>query len=71
VQLRGRGGENAGPRTPEELRTVLVSRYEQGSSVREVAEATGRSYWSVYYLLRRAGVNFRRPGGGTRSARSG
>lgn len=49
-----------------DLASDLVKRYEKGASVRELAEATGRSYGFVHRLLRDAGTTFRGRGGATR-----
>ncbi|MEU1596656.1 helix-turn-helix domain-containing protein [Streptomyces sp. NPDC005708] len=41
----------------------LKAEYEAGTSVRRIAEATGRSYGAVHRLLAEAGVQFRPRGG--------
>lgn len=43
-------------------------RYEQGATIRAVAEQMGRSYSGTYALLVEAGATFRAPGGGKRKA---
>jgi hypothetical protein len=42
----------------------LVARYEQGASIRALAEATGRSYGFAHRLLVESGVTLRGRGGG-------
>lgn len=41
----------------------LAALYEQGATIRSLAERTGRSYGGVHDLLRHAGVTFRTRGG--------
>lgn len=42
------------------------AKYEAGTSIRALAEETGRSYSSVHRILAEAGVTFRSRGGATR-----
>jgi hypothetical protein len=46
----------------------VVHRYQHGTSIRAIAEATGRSYGTVHYALTRAEVP-RRAAGGTYTSR--
>ncbi|MGH3905186.1 MAG: helix-turn-helix domain-containing protein [Pseudonocardiaceae bacterium] len=58
--------------TGEERDTVaaqLTRRYDQGASLRELAELTGRSYGFVHKVLSESGVEFRGRGGPTRGPR--
>ncbi|MEU0836390.1 helix-turn-helix domain-containing protein [Streptomyces sp. NPDC005969] len=55
----------AGP-ARDQVATELRKRYENGDSVRSIAEATNRSYGGVHRLLADAGVTFRSRGGETR-----
>ena len=61
-------GKNA--RVVGEQRTLLAAeltrRYEQGESIRSMADDLGRSYGWVQGLLKEAGVTFRARGGATR-----
>ncbi|MFE7793843.1 helix-turn-helix domain-containing protein [Streptomyces sp. NPDC057460] len=52
----------AGP-ARDQVATELRKRYENGDSVRSIAEATNRSYGGVHRLLADAGVTFRSRGG--------
>lgn len=45
----------------------LVDRYENGASVRALAELYGRSYGWVHRMLTEFGVQFRPRGGATRT----
>jgi predicted transcriptional regulator len=51
------------------LRADLKKRYERGASVRELADATGRSYGFIHRILDESGVTMRRRGGNTRQPR--
>lgn len=44
----------------------LARRYEGGASIREISEATGRSFGQVHKLLEEAGVPMRSRGGSHR-----
>lgn len=52
----------------DELREALKVRYQAGSSIRELAEETGRSYGFCNRLLHEANVTLR-PRGGARTRR--
>ena len=47
----------------EEWKHDYVKRYGAGSSIRKIAEETGRSYGFVHRLLVEAGVTLRKRGG--------
>jgi hypothetical protein len=46
----------------DKLAAELKARYEAGTSIRAIAEGTGRSYGGVHQLLADAGVQFRSRG---------
>ncbi|MFJ2110754.1 helix-turn-helix domain-containing protein [Streptomyces sp. NPDC087850] len=46
----------------------LRKKYDSGTSIRALAQETGRSYGGVHRLLKDAGVAFRSRGGNRRSA---
>ncbi|WP_127452964.1 helix-turn-helix domain-containing protein [Streptomyces sp. B29(2018)] len=48
----------------------LKKKYDSGTSIRALAEETGRSYGGVHRLLADAGVTFRSRGGDRRRAES-
>lgn len=48
------------------LAVDLKKKYDKGASIRELAEATGRSYGFVHRVLVDAGVQLRSRGGATR-----
>lgn len=50
----------------ESLAAQLKEQYDQGASIRALAESTGRSYGFVHRLLSESGVNLRGRGGATR-----
>ncbi|MER7841504.1 helix-turn-helix domain-containing protein [Streptomyces sp. NPDC096040] len=50
----------------DKVAAELKARYEAGTSIRALAEATGRSYGGVHRLLADAGVAFRSRGGAMR-----
>jgi hypothetical protein len=50
----------------ERLAATLRGKYEEGATVRELAEQTGRSYGFVYQILTGTGVALRGRGGDTR-----
>lgn len=58
------GGERS------KLATDLKRRYSSGSSIRELAGETGRSYGFVHRMLSESGVALRGRGGATRGKRS-
>ena len=51
-----------GHRTTEAERREMIARYRAGETVYEVGEATGFSHMTVWRVLRRTGVETRRPG---------
>jgi hypothetical protein len=64
VQIK-KGAPITGP-AREKLTAQLVAQYENGASLRQLAEDTGRSYGFVHQLLTEAGVTLRGRGGNTR-----
>lgn len=48
------------------LASRLVTEYEQGASIRSLAESTGRSYGFVHRVLSESDVTLRSRGGATR-----
>jgi predicted transcriptional regulator len=52
------------------LAADLKRRYTSGSSIRDLAGETGRSYGSVHRMLSESGVNLRGRGGATRGKKS-
>lgn len=50
----------------DELATRLVKEYEQGASIRSLADSTGRSYGFVHRVLTESTVKLRSRGGATR-----
>jgi hypothetical protein len=50
----------------DELTVELVRKYDDGASIRQLAEDTGRSYGFVHQLLVDAGVTLRGRGDNTR-----
>jgi predicted transcriptional regulator len=58
---RVQGGER------DKLTNDLKKKYVAGASIRELAEATGRSYGFVHRLLSESGVTLRGRGGATRA----
>lgn len=53
----------------ERLSKKVATQYEKGKSIREIGEATGRSYGAVHRMLTDAGVSFRTRGGAVRKKR--
>ena len=53
-----------------DLKANLKREYLEGTSIRELAAAVGRSYGFVHLLLAEAGVEFRNRGGSHRHAAS-
>ncbi|MEV0977642.1 helix-turn-helix domain-containing protein [Streptomyces sp. NPDC049915] len=51
----------------KQLAEVLKKEYEEGRSIRAIAEAHGRSYGFVHRVLREAGVPLRTRGGDVRT----
>ena len=54
----------------EKLASDLKKKYEGGSSIRALAESTGRSYGFVHRMLTEAGVQLRGRGGATRGKKA-
>lgn len=50
----------------DKLAARLVTQYEQGASIRSLAEETGRSYGFVHRVLSESDVTLRGRGGATR-----
>ncbi len=50
----------------DDMATRLVTEYEQGASIRSLAESTGRSYGFVHRVLSESGTTLRSRGGATR-----
>lgn len=53
------------------LATELTKKYQQGSSIRALAEETGRSYGFVHRILTENEVSLRSRGGATRGKAKG
>ena len=51
----------------DKLGSQLVKKYEKGSSIRALAEETGRSYGFIHRVLSESGVTLRSRGGATRT----
>jgi Helix-turn-helix domain len=49
------------------LAATLARNYENGASIRALAESTGRSYGFIHRLLTESGVALRAHGGATRT----
>jgi hypothetical protein len=54
----------------DKLATELKKKYDQGASIRALAEAHGRSYGFVHRILTESGANLRGRGGATRRKKS-
>ncbi|NHC14078.1 helix-turn-helix domain-containing protein [Motilibacter deserti] len=52
------------------LATELKKKYSTGSSIRALAEETGRSYGFVHRMLTESGVQLRGRGGATRGKKA-
>jgi hypothetical protein len=50
----------------DKLATELKKKYESGTSIRTLAESTGRSYGFVHRVLSESGTKLRGRGGATR-----
>ena len=50
----------------EKLAAELKHKYQDGESIRALAESTGRSYGFVHRVLTESGANLRGRGGATR-----
>ncbi len=55
----------------DKLATELRKKYDQGASIRVLAESTGRSYGFVHRLLKDSGAKLRGRGGATRGPAGG
>jgi hypothetical protein len=55
----------------DKLAARLVEQYEQGASIRALAESTGRSYGFVHRVLSESEVTLRGRGGATRGRTQG
>lgn len=53
------------------LASELKKKYASGSSIRELAEETNRSYGFVHRMLSESGVQLRGRGGATRGTKTG
>ena len=65
VEALKKGSRVTGP-AREKLASDLKKKYEGGSSIRALAESTGRSYGFVHRMLTESGVQLRGRGGATR-----
>jgi len=54
----------------DKLATELKKKYDQGASIRALAESHGRSYGFVHRILTEAGASLRGRGGATRRKKS-
>jgi hypothetical protein len=55
----------------EKLAADLRKKYDQGASIRALAESTGRSYGFVHRILSESGTSLRGRGGATRGRARG
>lgn len=55
----------------DKLATELRKKYDAGSSIRLLAESSGRSYGFVHRILSESGATLRGRGGATRGAATG
>lgn len=53
----------------DKLASELRKKYDAGTSIRALAESTGRSYGFVHRVLKDSGTSLRGRGGATRGAR--
>jgi predicted transcriptional regulator len=60
-----KGSRVTGP-ARDKLAADLKKKYDQGQSIRALAESTGRSYGFVHRMLSESGVRLRSRGGATR-----
>ncbi|MEU9791097.1 helix-turn-helix domain-containing protein [Streptomyces sparsogenes] len=56
-------GKHITPEVRDEIAALFKSEYEEGKSIRRLAEECGRSFGFVHRLLEHAGVTFRSRGG--------
>jgi hypothetical protein len=54
----------------DRLTSDLKARYDNGESIRSLAESTGRSYGFIHRVLNESGVTLRGRGGATRGKKS-
>jgi predicted transcriptional regulator len=54
----------------DKLTATLRKKYDGGSSIRTLAESTGRSYGFVHRILSESGATLRSRGGATRRKKS-
>ena len=54
----------------DKLSSDLKKKYDQGRSIRSLAEETGRSYGFVHRMLTESGVTLRGRGGATRGKKA-
>lgn len=54
----------------DKLANDLKKKYNSGASIRELADATGRSYGFVHRVLTESGATLRGRGGATRSKKA-
>ncbi|HEV7208805.1 MAG TPA: helix-turn-helix domain-containing protein [Mycobacteriales bacterium] len=64
VELK-KGTRIVGPER-DKLATELRKKYDQGASIRVLAESSGRSYGFVHRILKDSGATLRGRGGATR-----
>jgi hypothetical protein len=64
--VEGKKGARIVGAAREELTAELVRKYDNGATIRQLAEDTGRSYGFVHGLLAGANVTLRGRGGDTR-----
>ena len=57
-------------KTRDQMLDELRHAYEGGASIRSLVAATGRSYGSVYSMLRESGTTMRGRGGPNRTAKA-
>ena len=69
VESLKKGSRVTGP-AREKLASDLKKKYEGGSSIRALAESTGRSYGFVHRMLTESGVQLRGRGGATRGKKA-
>ena len=54
----------------DKLSAILVKKYRSGTSIRELAKSTNRSYGFIHRVLSESGVPLRGRGGATRGKKS-
>lgn len=63
-------GSRVTGQTRDKLASDLKKKYDQGRSIRSLAEETGRSYGFVHRMLTESGVTLRGRGGATRGKKA-